>query len=276
MIQASPFEIINGLTFNILGSMYRFFPFLNTRSANTILCYHSVGKHNWRFTTPTDLFESHIKYLSEHYNIVTLDEMLNTKSVKNSVAITFDDAYLDVYTNAMPILKKYNARATVFAIGKPKQANRVELDNNLPFMNIEQLKELVEHNWEIGYHTATHPNLSKLSKDELYNEVVHSKHEFEREIGLKIRYFAYPKGMYNKQILATISNSDYEAAFTVDGGTLKLSDRKRITRIPTEGLVNIYQLDALISPAGQHITAIFMLILKLVELYKVKLLQQKK
>ena len=69
-----------------------------------------------------ETFESQIKYLSQHYNIISLEEFqchaFNNAPLKpNSVILTFDDGFIDNYTYAYPILKKYGCHATFFPIG---------------------------------------------------------------------------------------------------------------------------------------------------------------
>jgi peptidoglycan/xylan/chitin deacetylase (PgdA/CDA1 family) len=63
-------------------------------------------------------FEKHISHLSKYYTIISLDEFVyrvkNYKSLRGCVVITFDDGFKDNYLNAYPILKKYNAPATIF------------------------------------------------------------------------------------------------------------------------------------------------------------------
>lgn len=70
------------------------------------------------YVTPTTLAK-HAKYLANNCNVVTIDELVRKLSSgepieDDTVAITFDCAYRDVYQNAIPILVKYNLPATVF------------------------------------------------------------------------------------------------------------------------------------------------------------------
>jgi peptidoglycan/xylan/chitin deacetylase (PgdA/CDA1 family) len=62
---------------------------------------------------PSQLFIYQIRYLRRHYEIVTLDEAVNSKS-KRVAAITFDDGYRGVYSTAFPILKDMGIPATIF------------------------------------------------------------------------------------------------------------------------------------------------------------------
>lgn len=66
------------------------------------------------------VFDMQMRFLKEHFNILSLNEMLsiwNEKTFdrnKRYCVITFDDGWLDNYTYAFPILKKYDISATVF------------------------------------------------------------------------------------------------------------------------------------------------------------------
>src|SRR3989344_6080806 len=87
----------------------------------SILMYHSVGFNN-KFSTVTPRnFDRQLQFLKKHkYTLVTLSEIIrrkeNNESLKNCVAITFDDGYQDFYTNVFPLLKKYSIPATVFVV----------------------------------------------------------------------------------------------------------------------------------------------------------------
>lgn len=64
-------------------------------------------------------FDKQIAYLSENYNLLTIEQfeniLINKKRFpKKSVIITFDDGYADNYLNALPILEKYNAQALFY------------------------------------------------------------------------------------------------------------------------------------------------------------------
>src|SRR5215471_15791024 len=85
-----------------------------------ILTYHRINDDNDHFFTGMNIniFEKHMEYLSNYYNIMPLEEIVNCMKCNdipdNVVAITFDDGYKDVYLNAYPILKKFSIPATIF------------------------------------------------------------------------------------------------------------------------------------------------------------------
>jgi peptidoglycan/xylan/chitin deacetylase (PgdA/CDA1 family) len=63
-------------------------------------------------------FESQVAFLKKKYQIIFLDEMIekikNNDKLGGFCSITFDDGWVDNYTNAFPILKKFQACATIY------------------------------------------------------------------------------------------------------------------------------------------------------------------
>ncbi len=62
-------------------------------------------------------FEKLIRYCSKKYRVLKLKDLasyLNGTATEDGVLITFDDGLQSLYTLGLPILKKYNATATVF------------------------------------------------------------------------------------------------------------------------------------------------------------------
>jgi peptidoglycan/xylan/chitin deacetylase (PgdA/CDA1 family) len=178
---------------------------------------------------------------------VSLSEILYKKKSR-SVAITFDDGYEDVYTNAMPIMKELGVTGTVFVIGNREKINRGQVNNDLRLMSDSQIMDLCKLGWEIGYHTNTHCDLRTLSKEEKEEEI--SKDAIEHKLGLNIKYFAYPRGIYNKQISKLIKLSGYSHAFTVEGDYANFSSKMNISRVPVEGKISTKELITSITPLG--------------------------
>ena len=90
-----------------------------------ILMYHSIAYEKGNDARiPIEKFREQMKFLKDNgYNTLTLTELsdLFTKNIpvpKKSVVLTFDDGYVDNYTNALPILKEFGIKATVFVMPK--------------------------------------------------------------------------------------------------------------------------------------------------------------
>ena len=96
-------------------------PKLSRRQETTgrILYYHRVNDDNDPFfpAISTRLFDRLMRFVSRHYKVVGLAEMLNrleTGAPEQLMAITFDDGYQDNYQNAFPILQRYGLPASIF------------------------------------------------------------------------------------------------------------------------------------------------------------------
>jgi len=63
-------------------------------------------------------FDRQLAYLMNKYEIIFVEELakriINGDNIDQTCAITFDDGWLDNYTIAFPILKKYKVPATIF------------------------------------------------------------------------------------------------------------------------------------------------------------------
>ena len=84
-----------------------------------VLMYHRIIDSDYRFwklNVSPQVFERHIKYISENYNVLKLDDEWCdiVKPDQKYVVITFDDGYVDNYRFALPILEKYHVPATIF------------------------------------------------------------------------------------------------------------------------------------------------------------------
>ena len=93
---------------------------LKDRYGERILVYHGIDtigetSYNSRFISQHS-FEAFIKYITANYNVISLDDYYNKKFKKSTlnIALTFDDGYLNNYTYAIPILKKYNIPANFY------------------------------------------------------------------------------------------------------------------------------------------------------------------
>jgi peptidoglycan/xylan/chitin deacetylase (PgdA/CDA1 family) len=93
---------------------------LRNRYGERILVYHGIDevgetKYNSRFISKV-FFEEFIKYITTHYNVISLDDFYQKKFKKDTlnIALTFDDGYLNNYKYAVPILEKYKVPASFY------------------------------------------------------------------------------------------------------------------------------------------------------------------
>jgi peptidoglycan/xylan/chitin deacetylase (PgdA/CDA1 family) len=87
------------------------------------------------------------------------DSLLVTVDLRGAITISFDDGWLDTYTNAFPILQEFNLRAN--SAVNPAQVG-------LPaYMSKSQLDELHAAGWSVVSHTMTHDSLTTTTAGEL-------------------------------------------------------------------------------------------------------------
>jgi peptidoglycan/xylan/chitin deacetylase (PgdA/CDA1 family) len=95
-------------------------------------------------------------------------------------------------------------------------------------MTVEELRELAASGFEIGAHTVTHPDLSRLGFDECLREMRESRDELERALGVKVRTFAYPSCHYNQAAIEAARAAGFVAAVTCQGlGSWKRYELRR-------------------------------------------------
>lgn len=116
----------------------------------------------------------------------------NVKTDEKVVAISFDAAWgADKTEKIMQILKEYDANATFFLVGMWVE--------NYP----EITKKIAENGFEIGTHSNTHPDMVKLSQEQMELELSSSKKLIEDTTGKSVQLFRAPFGSYNDTLIST-------------------------------------------------------------------------
>ncbi len=195
-----------------------FFVWISGKYVVPIMMYHNVDytdvlKPN---TVSPQNFERQMAYLKEHgFNVLSFENLVrliseNRKIPRKSVVITFDDGYADNYTHAFKILKKYGFPAIVFM-----PSDLVGRDGHLTW---PQLREMTEHGIAIGSHTRLHAYLPDLSLEQQREEIFGSKRVLEAQLGVPVKYFAYPIGGFSNAIKEIIRQAGYQGAAATNRG----------------------------------------------------------
>lgn len=208
-----------------------------------ILMYHSVGVEGGFDNVSLHRFERHIEWMRGRCEVVNLRQLLSGGDcVRKKVAITFDDGLASFYSNAVPILKKYEVPATVFIMSAAvRRPSSIALDHimrkrlNTPesLMTREQLEELKEEPLiTIGSHSVTHPKLPEVkSESDLLYEVKGAKEIIEEELDISVDQFAYPHNRYDRRVHEIVSKH-YAYAVQGNGGTMLINDSTDPCLIP--------------------------------------------
>jgi peptidoglycan/xylan/chitin deacetylase (PgdA/CDA1 family) len=189
----------------------------------SVLAYHGVEARpaeqdpNGIFTPP-DVFEEQMAFLARRRNVVTLDELLRgTGRGRPSVAITFDDGFRSVLTEAAPILERFGFRATVFVptawIGK---SNEWDAGGNAPIMSAEELVEARSRGIDVQSHGDAHVNLAQEGYDEAVRDLTKSSDRLEALLGERPRFVAYPWGASSDATTRAAEAVGFTAGFTIN------------------------------------------------------------
>ena len=195
-----------------------------------VLCYHRVRRR--------ERFADQMAALSAHgYSLLSMAQFrdwLNGKPLPSLPAalLTFDHCYAEQLENVVPVLDSLKFPATFF----PASAG---LTHEIPDVSAHwrnNLLALTKAGHTIGCHTHSHPDLTRLTVDEVRHEVVGSKQILEHALGQPVSAFCYPYGAYNARIASVVREAGFDVAFTVDlGGVRPGDDPYRLTRVAVLG-----------------------------------------
>lgn len=210
-----------------------------------ILMYHHVRpnteaivkKQNNLNVSPENFERQIVSLKKKGYSFLNLDQVYDALVKKQSVspksvAITFDDGYADNYIYAWPILKKYQANASLMLV-----SGLVGAPDYLGWDQIKQMKN--SGSWMIYDHTWSHPPLASQKEDKIKWEIETSQKQIDENLGSGNKIIAYPYGSYNKKVLDIVAGLGYKMGLTTKSGKtvcinqiLTLS-RKRVGNLAT-------------------------------------------
>jgi peptidoglycan/xylan/chitin deacetylase (PgdA/CDA1 family) len=196
---------------------------------STVLLYHGVGPTTTRIDpgflrVRPEAFREQLDLLAgAGFEIVTVGEFVERSGGRRPpagmVALSFDDGMDDNHSVVLPMLRERGLRATVYVttglIGKPNPWMAPE--SGARMMTVDELRELAAAGFEIGAHTVTHPDLSRLGYEECAREMRESRDALERELGVDVRTFAYPSCQYGPAAVEAARATGFVAAVTCQG-----------------------------------------------------------
>jgi peptidoglycan/xylan/chitin deacetylase (PgdA/CDA1 family) len=184
-----------------------------------ILMYHYIRTVDpasdplgYALSVTPELFEQQMAWLHDQgYTPVRMDLLarcLGGEPIcpERPVALTFDDGYEDAFSTALPVLQRYGFSATFYIIsGFVGQAG---------YMTWEQLAGLRDAGMAIGAHTIDHLDLTSLDPTESNRQIVESKADLERALGISVQSFCYPTGLYDATIIEQVRAAGFLSATT--------------------------------------------------------------
>jgi peptidoglycan/xylan/chitin deacetylase (PgdA/CDA1 family) len=196
-----------------------------------VLTYHAIDDEPAVICTPPALFRRQMETLAGlGLEGVSLAEAFRRREQtgrfpERAMALTFDDGYLSVFEQAMPVLRRHGFGATVFVVSgavglNARQARKLNRHMDRDMIAWEQLAELADDGIEIGSHTVSHPDLRTLGREALAQELDKSRDMLQQRLHVAVDSFAYPYGRSNRAVREAAA-SRYRIACTTRLGRHK-------------------------------------------------------
>jgi len=203
-----------------------------------ILNYHYVREVNpnedllgYGLSVAKEDFEAQlIAFQDAGFNTITANDFLDGNFDEHSIMITFDDGYSDFFYDAYPLLRKYAMKAVIFVV-----AGFMD-DDEKRYLTSEQVTTISADDIEIGSHSVTHANLTKLSDKKLQDELLMSRFALEKVAKNRVTAFAYPSGHYDEKVTRMADFVGYKFGVTTEFGAAKInSEHLTLPRIKVNG-----------------------------------------
>jgi peptidoglycan/xylan/chitin deacetylase (PgdA/CDA1 family) len=210
-------------------------PTISTRVPR-ILMYHMVAPHspgarfNGLRVTPKRFEQQLVWLVRNNWTSLTVSELFCAGNAipDKAVALTFDDGFADNLYRALPLLEKYNCKATLYLVvdrhdrewSKAKKAHHDSGELKLEVkLSDEEVREMLRSELvELGSHTLTHPNFLNLPDEEKFAELTESKRVLEERFGVQVKSFAYPFGYFRGGDEQLVEHAGYSSAVTTEAG----------------------------------------------------------
>lgn len=188
------------------------------------LMYHSIDTAATpdfaEYVVDPGMFREHLDYLVQQgFTTVTASALMglrhtNVPPLKRTIVLTFDDAYADFLTTALPELVARGLTATLYVPTKYVDGTARWLQNcgeeRRPILSWSALADVASAGIEIAAHSHSHSQLDLLDAAPARDEVHRSRQSLEQKLGVQVRGFAYPFGYWNRVVRAAVASAGFE------------------------------------------------------------------
>ncbi|MBP3887784.1 MAG: polysaccharide deacetylase family protein, partial [Cellulosilyticum sp.] len=182
-----------------------------------ILMYHTVEDEvlpeDQNSHVETEVFDSQMKALIENgYTPINFYDLKNyvdglVTLPEHPILITMDDGYLNNYTNAYPIYKKYNIQATLFV--SPYYMKEENTERHFGWIAAQEMEDsgLID----IQPHGYDHTPLPYLSLKDARYHASHAKGIIEKYLGTRdVSVLAYPQFRHNRHTVKILNELGFD------------------------------------------------------------------
>ena len=207
------------------------------RPTRLILTYHAIAPGPPPLFVAPGVLERHLDCIVDSgaavLTVSALAAALGDGTLPDlAVALTFDDGFESVVTDAAPLFADRGLVATIFCVsdhvgGTSDWPSQPSSAPRLPLADTEALRELATTGWEIGAHAVSHQALADEPAEVVRRDLLESRCLLEETVGTPVTSFAWPYGSVPDNSATLLGEAGYHAACTtriatVDLGTLPL------------------------------------------------------
>lgn len=197
--------------------------------------------------TPQD-FERQLQFLrTNDYTAISLYDLYDHLTLGRSlppkpVVLTFDDGYRDQYENAFPLLKKYGMAGTFFLSTDFINAG------NPNYLTWKMVREMSDAGMRIESQGRTHSDLRQRDFQFLVWEILGPIEQITAYTGKRPRFFCYPAGRYDDDVIRVLRSVQTWAALTTEpGSTYTRANLMTWPRVRVRGPMTVDQFAALLA-----------------------------
>lgn len=132
------------------------------------------------------------------------------------LVLTFDDGFRNVLDHALAPLAENGFQAIQFLVpgllGGWNEWDTVKGEVREALMDASQVRDWLAAGHQIGAHTMTHPDLTKLPLAQAREEIVASKKALEDTFGLPVEDFCYPYGQWNPALRDLVVEAGFKTS----------------------------------------------------------------
>ena len=215
--------------------------------------YHNITPNESKsldLTISSQKFEAQLHFLvQQNYTSYFVSELDKATSISDkSIVLTFDDVTQNQLKFALPLLKKYNVKATFFIpfsyIGKADLWN----DGSEKIMTFDELKLLDSDTIELAHHSFFHKRYSTLSSQEIQDDFDKSflcitQNNLKVYPALAYPYGNYPKkGTQKIEFFQLLEKNKINMAFRIGNrvNTFPFKNKYEIQRIDIKGQDSLF------------------------------------
>jgi peptidoglycan/xylan/chitin deacetylase (PgdA/CDA1 family) len=246
------------------------------RQADRVVVFamHAINHAHSDMAVSPGRFRQQIQsLLDQGYRALAIDGLLDVlsgdKPSPPAFAVTFDDGYESVFTEALPILERLSVPAAVFlttgfldgSVSPPWRSSNAallaEFRGQAEYfrpMSWEQARALAGHRLiRFGSHTVSHPLLGTLPENSMREELTRSRSILADRLGVEPEFFAYPFGVrrygaYSEITERLVSECGYRCSLTSEISRARVGNG--VWRIPRMSLTEEDEGEDAVAKAG--------------------------